>query len=552
MDQFDLIAKQRQRDLLRKKLDLRKKNGLRYYEPHYKQDKFHRAGARKRRYMRTGNRFGKSDMGAAESCSWAVGYRPWYENTFDVLDGEGNVVRTHEGRKDHPDCFIGIPKRPTKGLIICQDWDKAQEIFTSEEDGIGKGKLFKYLTDLRQNDDGKSPGIVQTRRNSAGGISFLKVRSRWGGYSTIYLDTVRSFKSDGMGQESSNWDWIQIDEPCPEGMWKAAARGLVDAHGSAWFNCTPLRERWINDMFIPSPRTKVDKDNENVFQIKGQDRWIMVGSMHDNPYLSTDAKQEFIADLTEDEIKVRIDGQPAHFQGVIYPQFSYDKHVLYKPPHGWKDMYTPPKNYCIKLSIDPHPRTPHAVLFCAIAPTGEVFFFRKIFEQMLAEDLVKEILDITDGRQVESTPCDWMAFEENPIDGRCMADEFERFGLIVHKAPRALSAGIVATRQALAIPKHLYFMEHLDRTLYEFDSYVWDEKKEKPVDQDDHMMECLYRRILEGVDYEHPVYSDTSHEGYRMEPRHVGDVDLELPVYNQPATQRALVKVGEDWIPDPY
>jgi hypothetical protein len=35
----------------------------------------------------------------------------------------------------------------------------------------------------------------------------------------------------------------------------------------------------------------------------------------------------------------------------------------------------------------------------------------------------------------------------------------------------------------------------------EFDRYVWDPKKEKPIDEHDHLMECLYRLALTGLEY---------------------------------------------------
>ena len=53
-----------------------------------------------------------------------------------------------------------------------------------------------------------------------------------------------------MGLESSQWDWIHVDEPIPEAMWNAVSRGLMDTGGSAWFTCTPIAEQWINLKFI--------------------------------------------------------------------------------------------------------------------------------------------------------------------------------------------------------------------------------------------------------------------------------------------------------------
>ena len=73
----DVLEARRELELLRKHNKLRDENGLLCYKPHRKQEMFHYYGDRKYRYVRTGNRFGKSDMGAAEDVAWAVGARLW-------------------------------------------------------------------------------------------------------------------------------------------------------------------------------------------------------------------------------------------------------------------------------------------------------------------------------------------------------------------------------------------------------------------------------------------------------------------------------------------
>src|SRR5881394_2762275 len=111
---------------LRKRLkELRRDSQIFFYSPHPKQELFHAAARYHYRYGRTGNRFGKSEMGAAEDEAFALGYRPWYP--------EGHPLRT-----------LGIPTHATKGLIITTDWDKSKEVFT-EQEGENVGKLFKYI-----------------------------------------------------------------------------------------------------------------------------------------------------------------------------------------------------------------------------------------------------------------------------------------------------------------------------------------------------------------------------------------------------------------------
>src|SRR5882672_2916007 len=94
-----LALKRRKVRLLEQKAKLVKGFGLLNYVPHPKQDRFHRAGAFKRRLVTAGNRFGKSQMGCAEDCAWLYGERLWYPH--------GSEART-----------IGLPKRPVKGLVI--------------------------------------------------------------------------------------------------------------------------------------------------------------------------------------------------------------------------------------------------------------------------------------------------------------------------------------------------------------------------------------------------------------------------------------------------
>ncbi len=477
---LELIALRRKKKLLQNEKELRRKNGLAFYKPHPKQDVFHRAGKHRRRYCRTGNRFGKSDMGAAEDCAFALGERIWYP-------------------KDDPARYEGIPKHPTKGLIIVTDWDKAEEIFTSLEEGDRKGKLFRFLPHSR---------IKKIDKNHSGNICRIVVESIHGGDSVIYLDTVASYKNNKMGSESSDWDWIHVDEPIPKGMWKAVARGLVDRRGSAWFTCTPVTEMWINDMFIPPSRTR---DTFDVPFVNAQDRWVVTGSMRDNPYLTEAAIQDYIDDLDDDEKECRINGIPSALLGVIYKQFSPELHIYRGTPHGWEAPDKPPKDYTIRYAIDPHPKVPHAVLFTATSPLGVTYVYKELFLKTTIGDLSIGINDILEGYDPYQSLCDPIAFLENPEDKSTWADTFFANGLLVEKATKELAHGILKTQEKLREKTSdgslaIRFSEDLQETLYEFDRYVWNPDDEKPEKNcPDHMMENLYRLVLTGLSYEDNV-----------------------------------------------
>jgi len=275
------ILKQRKLQTLKRLKAIKDANGVAFYKPFPKQDLFHAAGTYKRRYLQTGNRFGKSTCGAAEDYAWARGERAWYP--------VGDPRRT-----------AGIPKHSTKGLIIVADWDKAREIFTNQDPGQSRGKLFELIPS----------SVLEGRphKNQAGEIDCIKVKSIYGGVSSIYIDTVKSFMSNPMGQESSDWDWIHVDEPCPQEMWVANSRGLVDRSGSAWFTCTPITYMWINDMFIPSKRIR-ERFDKPLIQEESS-KWMISGTIWDNPTHTKAAIDRFIADMPEDEREARLEAHP--------------------------------------------------------------------------------------------------------------------------------------------------------------------------------------------------------------------------------------------------
>lgn len=485
----ELVAiRQRQLQLKRQKLELIKNHGLLFYKPHAKQDQFHRAGVQsKRRMVRAGNRFGKSHMGCAEDCAWLTGERPWY-------------------KLDDPARRGGIPPHPVKLLLITQDWDLANDVWVSQRGN--EGKIWKFI----------SPASIPKhgiRRNHSGCIDTIEVRREphlGGGTSLFKIDTVKSWMSNPMGAESKDWDAIHVDEPCPEGMWKGAARGLMDRGGSAWFTLTPLSEFWINDYFFPQDTGGKLRDNV----------WAINGSTYDNPTLSPAAIAEFESTLTDDEKQCRLHGIPLHLTGLIYKEFSWATHVLTAPPTGWEAFELPPANYPIYAQIDPHPRTPHCVLLSTVLPDGRRVYFNDIFTHCPMPELAEEIRGKLHDRVLVSAEMDPLGFIPHVTTETSMADDLAMAGIYVEKATKALDRGILRVKHAL---KHneLLFCPSARRALWEIQRYCWDEDTNKPVDKDDHAMECLYRmEVME------PRWVDTK----AQIPNTVKDLEFSRPEFD--------------------
>lgn len=481
-----IIRKRRLLALKRRKLELVSINGSVFYKPHQKQDLFHRAGKRKYRMMRAGNRTGKSEAGASEDAGWLQGERPWY-------------------KKDDPARTVGIPQgRPIKLLVITTDWDKVDEIFTGQE-GEG-GKLWRKLP---------RGSVKKTKRNHSGCIDMVEMENG----SICRFDTVQSFIKNPQSQESSDFDAIHIDEPCPEDQWKANSRGLMDRDGKAWFTLTPLSEMWINDMFFPNPLTSRNFIPEN-------DRFAIQATTYDNPYLTRTAIAAYEATLTEAERDARIKGIPLELSGLVYKEFDWERHVLKQVPYGWVDYRTPPKDYTISYAIDTHPDVPTAILFLAVSPHNQIFFYDELFLQKTPDIIAEEVKRRIHGYRVHYRKCEPAAWIRDPITGGCLADEYMKHGLLMDKSSKAKDFGILRVRQHLRLQDKIYVNPELRQFLYEMNRYVY-AKDNRPVDKDDHFMENMYRLLINDLYHINPEDS-----GEPIEDREFVDSLYDNPDYD--------------------
>jgi hypothetical protein len=207
--------------------------------------------------------------------------------------------------------------------------------------------------------------------------------------------------------------------------------------------------------------------------------------------------ERFESTLTDEEKQCRIHGIPLHLAGPVYKSFSWARHVLTDVPKGWDDWSHPPKHWPLYVHIDPHPQTPHAVLFCAVSPFGERFYYADHFQKCSVAELAHYILDFTKGYRIVECHCDPLGFIEHPITNTSMATEFAANGLFVDKATKALAHGVIKVNGELAkTPPVLFFSPYCKRTLWEIQRYCWDGENDRPIDADDHMMENLYRMEL--------------------------------------------------------
>lgn len=521
---FRLNELRREKALLLRQRQLREQYGLHFYRPHWKQHKFHICDAASR-YGRTGNRFGKSEMGIHEDVAWCLGGRIWYREAFDVLgtekvvnpDGSWEwvpvVKEHHPGGHAHEYVTRGIPGRPVKGLLIVVDWDMAKRIFTNNEGSWEtKGKLFKAIP---------REAIGRCTLSRGGHLEKVEIKRLTefgGGSSTLSIDTIESYKHNKLGAESADWDFIHIDEPCPEKLYKAHARGLMDRNGRDWFTCTPLDEMWINDKFTPPGRKSLLEVEEITFENKldsgasAGKMFMITGSIHDNPHMDKAGKARYEATLTREERACRLFGLPLAMAGLVYKEFIYDMHVLADVPKGWDAYHLPPLNYTVRVAWDVHgARIPQAVLFAATAPDGTVFIYDELFCEPLITPNARLVKKKLANRFVVSQIIDPRAMIKNPVTNSAdVIEAIQEEDLYFEAASKDLTTGISKVKEKLE-ERHvvsnlptIYFSPNLAQTMFEFSHYIYDLEKNEPKDENNHMMENLYRLVLNGLDYIEP------------------------------------------------
>lgn len=465
------------------------------------QEQFFENADKPRRAYFAGNRGGKSTTCSAEDISWAIGERIWYE-------------------KGDPRRRLGIPTYGVKGLVIGQTWDKVQEIFTGGgEGGAQKGKIKhwcpgRYITGETKDQLGRTTKLFF--RNVVDG----KQRD-----SVLYFTTRASFERNEMNLESSDWDFIHVDEPIPEAMWTAVSRGLIDRGGFAWFGLTPLSEMWIWELFKDKSEQHPDK------------YWYYQGSTLENPHLS--ATDMFFENLSEEELACRRDGKPLALGRLVIHGYSPDHHLLKGTPKGWRDEDTPPKDALVCVAVDTHPQTAHAVLVCAVTPTDAIFF-----DERFEGGSVKGICDWLKSKpwfnQIGFVVIEPAAFIVDQNSGTCYADTFYAEGISVEKGSKQRTEAIKLTNEAflsslpprpssfiapgtptslptdgppqagpglqavqtLLSPRtsvrrwpHVWIHQRLRVTRREIGNWAFT-KDNKPKDADDHMMECMGRIIM--------------------------------------------------------
>jgi len=431
-----------------------------------------------------GNRSGKSEILVAIVCAFLEHRLIWEPQPTEVeLNGkpatqleivDGEVVFT-DGIEPVGDRFATRFKGPLKIRVLGEDYEKA----------IGQTLLPKFFRFLR-------PELIAGKKKNQSGVVCQIVLIDG---SVIDFLTYQQSSSSMEG-----WDGhlVVYDEPPPRAVFIANERGLIDHKGISLFAMTPLKEPWIANELV----NKVDKT------IK-----VHVLRTYDNPHIDQEAARKFASKLSDEEKETRIEGKFLHLQGLVFKTFKQATHVI--------EPFDIPKHWTCYVGIDTHPRTPQALLFMMVDPRSNVYAIHEVFEHGTPEEIVDWIVNFHEKiHKVHAA-----IIEPGSKGDKNRGDstfEIIRKGLNAEDIPliegsKDLAGGILQVRQVLVTQngKPAFFVfDHCERLIFEFQNYVWDDwkqtgnsaksEKQKPLDKDDHLLECARRIIQHPAEYVNP------------------------------------------------
>ncbi len=218
---------------------------------------------------------------------------------------------------------------------------------------------------------------------------------------------------------------------------------------------------------------------------------------------------QMIAEYPEDERQARIYGKFQHLVGLVYKRFDKNIHVI-------KPFALNPKDFVVLQMLDPHPRNNDAGLWVAIDRKGTKYI---VDEYWAKPDDVKQMAWHIKKKNAEYRIVgmygDPSMFIEDQHTQRSLNTMLIEEGLAyipASKSRQASDARIATALNYTQVNGHmvrapeLYVFDTCKRFIFEIEHYRWDEwkgstaegrnRKEKPVDKDDHMIENLGRALI--------------------------------------------------------
>ena len=260
-----------------------------------------------------------------------------------------------------------------------------------------------------------------------------------------------------------------------EEVWKVVRPTLVDSKAKVWFISTPNGFNHFKKM------SEIDDP-----------QWVYYHfTTYDNPYLDREEIEVMKRDMDGDSFAQEVMGEFKRMTGMIYKEFSREKHMVEIPPLDY--------NYTFTRSIDFGYGHKTALIYFAINSDGTAIYgYDGIYQSGLVESQIAEIVKIKDAGKVITNP---VADCSQPMS----IDQLAQMGAsfrAVEKGPDSVKHGIVKVAELLKVRNDtgkptLMFNKNLTWIADEFEQYRWMESvqdgviKEVPYKANDDAMDSI-------------------------------------------------------------
>jgi phage terminase large subunit-like protein len=275
--------------------------------------------------------------------------------------------------------------------------------------------------------------------------------------------------------------WLDEEAPGQKGheIWIECCARVVTTNGRIWLTQTPsaLDITW-------SAWEVYDKESDPDFR-------IIYADIEQNTTVSAAERERFLSRLSSEELASRKSGKPPHFQGRIYHEFDYARHVV--DPIAPKDL----KGYReIIVGIDPGLRTT-ACVWGAFDRDENILIFDELYLHDQHIDAVCKQIHARNAHWGISEP-DYYVIDPSFASGTQFVNaeniqaEFERFGINCSPGYNAVEAGILQVKRRLTHDA-LKITRNCEKLLWETNRYHYERKEDgtfKVAKKDDHALDA--------------------------------------------------------------
>lgn len=250
---------------------------------------------------------------------------------------------------------------------------------------------------------------------------------------------------------------------------------------------------------------------------KNPDLAAFLSSSRDNPYLPPGFVQSVINSLTPEQARLYVDCIIEYAEGAVYPDIL--KHTC--------EPFEIPKHWERYVAHDPGINDPSAILLGAIDPdTGVIYFYKEYYKtnqvlSQVAPAFQKMIADIPQGC-LHMPLIDPSADKRSKTTGRTYKQQLQlEYGIVTKCANNNIEDGIQRVKNMIYAGKIVFF-NNLTYTLKEGCEYRYPTQEErsknknlgeKPLDKDNHLMDCL-RYCCQEIPYDYMDMKRMSYNNY--------------------------------------